>query len=271
MDDVDEIYNKNTALVLDFFASKLHLYYSSSRLTLLLTYLSTGEPDYLRTDNVPLPPRLKIADEEALDLHTAGGWFANECCWHMFRNSLNSTDTLALDEQKYATAALACLKILFGHYPAPVSLITWFSQHSRALRAHMDDHSQRPHKDLTVGTYWGGSLALYWHFRTYARNQRPRRQHFWTTSFQFRRESVDQHSRSNHLLFLLKKSVYSDKILNFARSRVFRFGYLHRKHTTYMKRAIFALAQYIERFTGETAEVRACESIWGRERWFAAQ
>ena len=34
IDDADEIYNKNLALVLDFFASKLPLYYSSSRLAL---------------------------------------------------------------------------------------------------------------------------------------------------------------------------------------------------------------------------------------------
>jgi len=177
---------------------------------LLLTFLSNGEPNYLRTDSIPLPSRLKIADEEALDLHAAGGQFSNECCWQIFQDSLNSSDTLALDEQKYTTAALACLKILFGRYPVPVSLITWFSQHSRALRVHMDDRSQWPHKDLALGTYWGTSLALYW-LRTHARNQRPQKQHTWARSFQFGREGIDQHSRSNHLLFLLKKSVYSDE------------------------------------------------------------
>jgi hypothetical protein len=74
-----------------------------------------------------------------------------------------------------------------------------------------------------------------------------------------------------HLEFLLEKSAYSDSLLNFARRRVFRFGYLNRSHSKYMKKAIFALAKYVHRVTGETAEVRACESIWGRDRWFTAQ
>jgi len=265
MDDADEIYNKNLELVLDFFASKLHLYYSSSRLTLLLTFLSTRKPDYLRTDNIPLPSRLKITDDDALGLHSAGSYYYPAVCyWQIFQDFLDSNHPLALDEQKYTIAALACLKILFGHHQAPVSRMTWFNQHSRALRVRMGGHPQRPHKDLAVGTYWGRSLAFYWHLRTYVRNQRPQKQPLWTRSFQFGRESADQNSRSNHLLFLLQRSAYSDKILTFARYRVFRFRYLHRKHPKYMKKAIFSLAKYIQRVTGETAEVRACESIWGR-------
>jgi hypothetical protein len=76
--------------------------------------------------------------------------------------------------------------------------------------------------------------------------------------------------RSTHLQFLLEKSAHSNDILNFARHRVFRFGYLHRKHPTYIKKAIFALAKYIQRVTGEMAEIKACKSIWGRQRWFTA-
>jgi hypothetical protein len=87
---------------------------------------------------------------------------------------------------------------------------------------------------------------------------------------EFRTKQYSDSLRSTHLRFLLEKSAYSDNILNFARHRVFRFGYLHRKHPTYIKKTIFALAKYIQRVTGETAEVRACESIWGRDRWFTA-
>jgi hypothetical protein len=79
-----------------------------------------------------------------------------------------------------------------------------------------------------------------------------------------------QNLRSNHLQFLLEKSAYSDNLLNFAHHRVFRFRYLHRKHPTYMKKAIFALAKYVQRVTGSMVEVRACESIWGHNRWFTA-
>jgi hypothetical protein len=46
-DDVDEIYNQKLGEVLNFFMSKLQLYYSSSRLTLLLTLLDIP-PDRLR-------------------------------------------------------------------------------------------------------------------------------------------------------------------------------------------------------------------------------
>jgi len=76
---------------------------------------------------------------------------------------------------------------------------------------------------------------------------------------------------SKHLQYLLEKAAYSDNILDFARRRVFRFGYLLRKHPTYMKKAIFSLAKYTQRVTGETTKVRACESIWGQDCWFTAQ
>jgi len=266
IDDADEIYNKNLALVLDFFASKLHLYYASSRFTLLLTCLSASGPNYLGTHTIPLPPRLKITDKDALDLHAAGPWYADKCHWKVFQDFLHSNDPLALDEWRYTVAALACLKIVFRHSQPPVSCIAWFSQHSRTLRERIEVHSQWHHKP-----HYRGSMAFYWHIRTRHRNQMPQKESFWDRFSQFELESADQDYRSNHLQFLLPKSVYSHNILNFARYRVFRFGYLHRKHPTYMKEAIFALAKYIERVTGESAEVRACESIWGREAWFTAQ
>ena len=269
IDDADEIYNKNFALVLDFFTSKLHLYYSSSRLTLLLTFLLTSAPHYLITRIIPLPSRLEIIDDDALGLRTENtSWGADKCYWHIFKDFLDSNHPLALDERRCAVAALACLKILFGHSQTPVSRITWFSVHSRSLRERVEDNSQWPHEDHWVRTYLR-RVAFYWHLRTPHRNRKPQEQYLQSRTFY--QESKDQNSRSNHLLFLLPKSAYSNNILNFARYRVFRFGYLHRNHPTYMKRAIFALAKYIRRVTGETDQVRACESIWGRERWFAAQ
>jgi len=269
IDDADEIYNKDLALVLDFFASKLHLYYSSSRLTLLLTFLSNSDAYFLRPYVVPLPSRLKITDEEALDLrNVGGGWEARH--WHIFQDFLDSNNPLALDDRRYAVAPLACLKILFGHHQPTVSRITWFSQHSRIIRKCMEDHSQWNHKDLRQQRY-RSCVAFYWRLRTRGRSQVSQKQYLLSRFSQFSQESLHQYFRSDHLLFLLPKSAYSHDILNFARYRVFRFGYLHRKHPTYMKRAIFALAKYIQRVTGETAEVRACESIWGRDAWFTAQ
>ena len=279
MDDADEIYSKNLALVLDFFASKLHLYYSSSRLTLLLTVLSDSAPYYLPTDIIPFPSRLKITDGGALVLHTTLSWYGDECHWKIFQDFLNSNDPLALDERRYAVAALACLKILLGRSQPPISHITWFSQHSQALRKCIPNHSQRSHKALQLGRD-RRRVAFYWHVRTRHHNQMPQKQPLYYPSFQFEQksafsqfeqESGDQTHLSNHLRFLLSKSAYSHNIFNFARYRVFRFGYLRRNHPTYMKRAIFALAKYIERVTGETAEVKACESIWGRYKWFVAQ
>jgi len=269
IDDADEIYNKKLAMVLYFFSSKLHLYYSSSRLTLLLTFLSTSKPRPLRTDHIPLPSRLKIVDEDALDLYATAGWYPDEYSWHIFQGFLNSDDPLALEERRYSVAALACLKILFGYSQLPVSRITWFSQHSRALRWHMEDHSQWHHKDHPLASY--RRPGFYWYLRTRHRNQTPQKQSVWNRFLQFDREFAVQDYRSNHLLFLLRKSAYSANIINFSRYRVFRFGYIYRKHPTYIRRAIFALAKYVERVTGEAGQVRICESIWGGERWFSAQ
>ena len=141
IDDADEIYDKNLALVLDFFASKLHLYYSSSRLTLLLTLMSDSDPQYLQTDVITLSSRLKITDDDALGLYSTSD-NCPDSYRKIFQDFLNSDHPLALDERRYAVAVLPCLKILFGHSQPPVLCITWFSQHSRALSARMEDHSQ---------------------------------------------------------------------------------------------------------------------------------
>jgi hypothetical protein len=147
IEDSDQLHNQNLTLVLNFFASKLQLYYSSSQLTLLLTFLSTMHPEYLRACAIPLPRRLKIADDNALGLHSAGFYYPSEREWpsQIFQDFLNSRDPLALDERRYTIASLACLKILFGHYRAPVLRFTWFGRHSRTLRMDMEDHSKRHH------------------------------------------------------------------------------------------------------------------------------
>jgi hypothetical protein len=278
IEDADKLYNQNLAIVLKFFASKLPLYYSSSRLTLLLTFLSASGPKYLGTYLIPLPSRLQTADDHALGLHSAGGFHGGDCYWKIFQEFLDSSDVpLALDGQKYTIAALTCLKILFGLYQAPVSLLTWFSQHCRALRIGIESRSRHHHTDLPVGTYRGRSISTYWHLRTHLPNQMRQGIHLsavdalFELSRQGALQGAHQCSRSNHLQFLLQKSVYSNNILDFARYRVFRFAYLARRHPAYMKKTIFSLAKYIQRVTGETGEVRACESIWGRERWFTAQ
>jgi len=270
IDDANAIYEKNLALVLDFFTSKLHLYYSSSRLTLLLTFLSTSGSNYLRTYLIPLPSRLKNIDEDALDLHTASGWHADKCYWQTFQDFLHSKDPLALDGGKYAVAAFACLKILFGPYQPPISCIMWFSQHSQALRERMNHHSPWHHRALQLKSV-RRCLTFYCHLRTHPCDLMPPKRFLLESFLRLEDERRYQFRRSDHLLFLLPKSAYSHDILNFARSRVFRFGYLYRKHPTYMKKVIFSLAKYIARVTGETAKVRACESIWGREAWFTAQ
>jgi len=276
IEDADQLYNQNLSLVLDFFASKLPLYYSSSRLTLLLTFLPATGPNYFATYIIPLPSRLEIADDSALGLHGASRLWPKKCYWKIFQDFLGSGDPLALDQRRYAIASFACLKILFGHYQAPVLRFTWFSRHSRTLRVDMEGHSQRHHTDLPVGAEWW-STRVYWDLRTRLPNQmRPGKplSGVLTLLEQSRRRRASPHyqsKQSKHLQFLLPKSACSDNILDFARYRVFRFGYLAQHHPVYIKKAIFSLAKYIQRVTGETAEVRACESIWGRDRWFTAE
>ena len=129
IEDADNLYNQNFAIVLNFFASKLPLYYSSSWLTLLVTLLRGSKDGYLRTHIIPLPSRLQIADDNAFSLKKLDGYFPpkGECPWQIFQDFLHSSNPLALDERRYAIASFACLKILFGHYQAPVLRFTRFS------------------------------------------------------------------------------------------------------------------------------------------------
>jgi len=258
-DDIDEIYNQKLGQVLNFFASKLQLYYSSSRLTLLLTSLDVPPdlfrlmPDF-RADLIPLPPRLKTMDSDALSFFSVSHLSAD---WNIFRDFFDSGHPQALDGRKHATAASACLKIIFIYNQAPHSQPT-----PRVYR------SQLHHADLKPKTLWHRSIRFLWHLRPSFSHQpdqkTPRRVE------EFRQMIKAQHRRSRHLKFLLEKSAYSKSLLNFARRRVFRYGYLQQNHPIYVKTVIFALAKYIRRVTGETAEVRACESIWGRQGWFTA-
>ena len=279
IEDADKLYNQNLSLVLDFFASKLQLYYSSSWLTLLLTFLSASGPYHLEPRVIPLPSTLEIADDTALRLHSIGGYWHKTCHWKIFQDFLDSGSPLALDQRRYAIASFACLKILFGHYQAPVLRSTWFSRHSRTLRVDMEGHSQRHHTDLPMEIDWRKEynwrrrIHLYWDLRTRLPKQMRPGKHLSgvLTLLEWSRRHAYSEFLSNHLQSLLPKSAYSDNILDFARYRVFRFGYLARHHPVYMKKAIFSLAKYIQRVTGETAEVRACESIWEQDRWFTAE
>ena len=263
-DDVDQIYNQKLEEVLNFFTSKLQLYYSSSRLTFLLTLLDIP-PNHLRQDptfwlDIPflvLPSRLKMMDSDALSLGPFSRFPAVE--WSIFREFLDSSHPLALDGQRYATAASACLKIMFIHDQAP---------HSRRTQR-VVQRSQRHRTDLKPKALWHQSAIFLSHLQRYFSRRVDQKNSRAFPEFQGKIQA--QHVRSEHFIFLLEKSAYSDNLLNFARRRVFRFEYLRRKHPIYMKKAIFALAKYIRRVTGETAEVGACKSIWGRKRWFTAQ
>ena len=219
---------------------------------------------------IPLPSRLQIADADALGLHNIGDfYYAEGCPWQIFQDFLNSSGPLALDERRYAIASLAALKILFGHYRAPVSRSAWFSQHSRTLRIGRGNRYQHHHKDTDFpGTSrWEGDIGFYLNLKIHSANEMRMPHGIYLPNIMYNLS----YEPSKHLRFLLQKSAHSDHILDFARFRVFRFGYLLRKHPVDMKKVIFALAKYIQRVTGETAEVRACESIWGRDTSFTAQ
>ena len=249
-DGAGEVYDQKLREVLNFFASKLQLYYSSPRLTWLLALLDFPPDRWLLISDVwptmivPLPSRLKMIDGDALGFFSIP--FLSEK-WGIFQYFLDSGHPLALDGQRHhATAASACLKIIFI-YDQPMHL-------QSTLRV-----SQRHRRDLKPKRLW--------HLRAYLSSQAV--QKFPHACSELRRRISHQRLRSGHLTFLLEKSAYSDDLLDFACHRVFRFGYLQQKHPIYMKKVIFALAKYIHRVTGETAEVRACESIWRHQRWFA--
>jgi hypothetical protein len=264
-DGIDEIYNQKLGVVLDFFISKLQIYYSSSRLTLLLTALDIP-PGHLdpsedsSADTIPLPPRLQAMDSNAHCLLRLFSFLDFRATCGIFQDFLNSGHPLALDGRRHATAASACLKIIFIYDQAPRS------QHT--LR--VNQRSQRHRADLKPKTLWHRSVR-HSDLGNYPYNYTRAVQGIPRASSDFKRMIRRQMFRSGHLKFLLEKSAYSDDLLNFARRRVFRFGYLQQTHPIYMKMVIFALAKYIQRVTGEAAEVRACESIWGRQRWFTAR
>jgi len=258
----DEVYNQKLGEFLDFFSSKLQPYYSSSRLTLLLTLLEIpphplNSMKCFSADIIPLPPRLKVMDSKAHGLlrFFSGHHFPE--IWDIFRDFLDSGHPLALDRRRHATAALACLKIIFIYDQAPHSQDT--------LRA--NQRSQRHRADLKPKTLWHRNVRPA-NLGNYPYHYDKAVQGIHRAVSEFERKIRHQRFRSGLLKFLLEKSAYSDDILNFACRRVFRFGYLQQNHPIYMKNVIFALAKYIHRVTRETVQVRACESIWGRQRWF---
>jgi hypothetical protein len=267
-------------VVLEFFVSKLPLYYSSSQLTLLLTGLAIPSDLLLNSHDIleniafpELPSKLKTMDLHALALHRIFTYVPAGNC-NIFQDFLGSGHPQALDSQRYATATLACLKLVFKHYQPPVSYVSWLSQHSHTLRSHIEHYSQWNH--ITDKTSWTKRINFYWHLRTSFSSRMPPKHNIYiedivdTRPDEFHADFLEKiqndSSHSAHLQSLLEKSAHSDDILHFAHHRVFRFGYLHREHPKYMKKAIFALAKYIHRVTGETAEVKACESIWGCDR-----
>jgi hypothetical protein len=214
-----------------------------------------------------------MVDRNALDLHRIGNLhlFGYPGQYRrIFKDFLDSAHPLALDGERCANAACAGLKTIFEHHKALVSCFTWFSQHLRTLRVDMEHRPKRHHTDLPAGTDWSRRVQLYWqlraHLSTWAAQGMPKTHPF--SDFGYKK--AHQRIHSSHLQSLLEKAAYSDRLLNLARRRVFRFGYLHRKHPIDIKQAIFALAKYIQRVTGKTGEVRACESIWGGDKWFAA-
>ena len=217
-----------------------------------------------------------MVDRNALDIHTIGNLCLTEHLGQyrrIFKDFLDSADPLALDGERCANAACAGLKIIFEHHQASVSSFKWFSQHLRTLRVDMERLPKRYHTDLPSGTDWSRRVKLYWqlrtHLSTWAAQGMPKT-HPSIVFSNFSHKNKHQRIHSSQLQSLLEKATYSDNLLNLARRRVFRFGYLHRKHPIDIKKAIFALAKYIQRVTGETYEVRTCESIWGRDKWFAA-
>jgi hypothetical protein len=154
-----------------------------------------------------------------------------------------------------------------------MSRVRWLTQHSRTLRVGIEDRFQWHHTDLPPGTDWNRRVNFYWHLKTSLSSRSPQGMpaSYLHHHYQFRIKIHDDRLLASHLEFLLEKAAYSNNLLNFAHRKVFRFGYLDRKHPIYIKKAIFALAKYIQRVTGGTAEVGVCESIWGRNRRFTAR
>jgi hypothetical protein len=223
---------------------------------------------YFWADLIPLPSRLETMDDDALGLcnfcHNCDhlGQDHRDAVQSIFRDFLDSGHPLALDGQRYATAASACLKLIFKHYQVPLSCFQRFSRHSLTPRLTVD-MEYLFHRRHVNPPGWMDFLETY--FSCFSWDVYP------GISGIYDALDVLQRARSSQLQFLLEKSAYSNTLVNFARRRVFRFGYLQRNHPKYMKKAICALAKYIHRVTGGPAEIRACELIWGRDKWFTAQ
>ena len=231
-------YNQKLGEVLNFFVSKLPLYFSSTRLTLLLTLLDIppvrlGPFRSVWGHIIPLPSRLKKIDEDAFNLSSVSHIPGVD--WSIFRDFLGSGYPLALDGQRYATAASACLKIIFQ---APHSWPT-----PRIHRSQRHREGLKHHADLKPKTLWHQRPRFLWYRRTYLSSQGVHK--IPQACRDLEHEVEAQHIRSVHVKFLLEKAAYSDNLLNFARHRVFRFGYPHRNHPTHMKKVIYALAKYI--------------------------
>ena len=298
-EDIDEIYTHKCGEVLSFFISKLQPYYSSSRFTLLLTFLDTPEDFIKSTENsahlVPLPARLEEKDVRGL-IKSLGCVPTR----NIFQDFLESGHPLALNGQRHATAALACLKIIFKlyHYQAPLSHLEWFGQHYRHPRVAQKHLSHQRHTVHPAGMGWNQFSSFMIDISIPSHMKKRKGQGLWVSNSHLRNHRMTcvsihipygrlvhysemgrlifyghlilvnhyQKLRSRHLQSILQKSAYSDDLLDFARHRVFRFGYLQRRHPPYIRKTIFALAQYIHRVTGRTAELRLCESLWGRSK-----
>ncbi|KIM47228.1 hypothetical protein M413DRAFT_23462 [Hebeloma cylindrosporum] len=254
-DSANEVYHQKLGEVLDFFVSKLPLYYSSRQLTLLVTLLDIP-PYFFRatsilSDTVPLPSRLKTLDSDAFGLHSFFSHADARPNWTIFAHFLDSDHPMALDGQKYATASFVCLKLLFKHYQAPPFQArrpsSWLlGRHSRAHKAHHHQHSGRHHTAAPAEIKDYQSVRFYWHFRTTRMTQKCR-----NALYSRLLKNVDNDRvRSSHLQFILEKSSHSDDILNFGRRIMFRLAYFSRKHPSYIKEVILALAKYIQRVTG---------------------
>jgi hypothetical protein len=272
-EDSHKIYNHNLEVVHNFLAAKPPNYYSNSQSALLLDLIH-GQKDISSLpglhDRLSPPSRMEKQASNLSQLFTV---FSPKLLRETHHSQvlgdflgflMQSSD---LDAKEYAASAFVCLMDLLGDYQAPVSRSNWFSRHSQTTTKHLS----RWRGPWLRGTlWWGENIGFYWHLRTWIPD------HPWSSFGTKASPTQDvvtiywdklgsQYCRSLLVQFLLERSSYSEHLLNFSRQRVFRFGYLHRKHPTHMKQVVIALAKYIQRVTGKADEVRVCESIWGRD------
>ena len=155
-------------------------------------------------------------DRDAHGLLTFFSMFYFPADSEIFRDFLDSRHPLALDGRRHATAASACLKIIFIYDQAPHS---WHTPR-------INQCPQRHRADLKPKTLWHRNVR-HWarrnHLYNYEQGAPP-------AFSELELKIKDQRFRSGLLTFLLEKSAYSDDLLNFACRRVFRFGYLQPNH-----------------------------------------